>query len=184
MVERLALESTRLRLRNWHDEDLDPLVRLCADPEVMRYNPARWSRDDCAALMVRSRLHLLRNGFGLWALERKNNGAFIGYCGLVWSALPLPNAVAELRWAVACEHWGQGLVREAAQTALKCAFGALGLDEVVACVSQINEPGRQLLEGLGMRPEPATTFGHPDVSPEHPLHTQVLYRLRRDDWRQ
>jgi len=99
---------------------------------VMRYNPARWSRDDCAALMVRSRLHLLRNGFGLWALERKDNGAFIGYCGLVWSALPLPNAVAELRWAVACEHWGQGLVREAAQTALKCAFGALGLDEVVA----------------------------------------------------
>ena len=57
--------------------------------------------------MVRSRLHLLRNGFGLWALERKDNGAFIGYCGLVWSASLLPNPAVELRWAVACEHWGR-----------------------------------------------------------------------------
>ena len=184
MVERLALESTRLRLRNWHDEDLDPLARLCADPEVMRYNPALWSRDECAALMVRSRLHLLRNGFGLWALERKDNGAFIGYCGLVWSASLLPNPAVELRWALACEHWGQGLAHEAAETVLKCAFGTLGLDEVLAWASRINEPGRQLLEGLGMRPERTTAFGHPDVSPEHPLHAQLLYRLRRDDWRQ
>ncbi|MDH0082796.1 GNAT family N-acetyltransferase [Stutzerimonas stutzeri] len=184
MVDRIALETSRLRLRSWHDDDLEPLAQLCADPEVMRYDPALLSRDECAALMVRSRLHLLRHGFGLWALERKDSGAFIGYCGLVWAPSSVPGSAVELRWGVACEQWGQGLVREAAQTALKCAFGALGLDEVVACVSQINEPGRQLLEGLGMRPEPATTFGHPDVSPEHPLHTQVLYRLRRDDWRQ
>lgn len=43
MVDRIALETSRLRLRSWHDEDLDPLARLCADPEVMRYNPALWS---------------------------------------------------------------------------------------------------------------------------------------------
>src|SRR3546814_18374234 len=80
MVERLALESTRLRLRNWHDEDLDPLVRLCADPEVMRYNPARWSRDDCAPLMVRSRLHLPRNGFGLRSGERRVGKECVSLC--------------------------------------------------------------------------------------------------------
>ena len=70
MVDRIALETSRLRLRSWHDDDLEPLAQLCADPEVMRYDPALLSRDECAALMVRSRLHLLRHGFGLWALER------------------------------------------------------------------------------------------------------------------
>lgn len=183
MVERLALESTRLRLRNWHDEDLGPLARLCADPEVMRYNPTLMSRDECAALMVQGRLHLLRNGFGLWALERKDTGGFIGYCGLVWSNLPLPKPTVELRWAMACEHWGRGLIHEAAETVLKCAFGALRLDEVVACAARLNEPARQLLEELGMHPEPTPSFGHPDLPPEHPLHAQVLYRLPRDDWR-
>lgn len=84
MVDRIALETSRLRLRSWHDDDLGALAQLCADAEVMRYEPALLTRDECAAMMVRSRLHLLRHGFGLWALERKDNGAFVGYCGLGW----------------------------------------------------------------------------------------------------
>ena len=184
MVDRIALQTPRLRLRSWHDDDLDLLAQLCADPEVMRYDPALWSRDHCAALMVRNRLHMLRSGFGLWALERKDNGVFIGYCGLLGSDLPLPDPAVELRWAVACEHWGQGLVHEAAEAALDCAFGALGLNEVVACASQINEPARQLLEGLGMRLEQSRAFGHPSLPAGHPLHVRLLYRLRRNDWRQ
>lgn len=184
LVERIALETSRLRLRNWHDEDLEPLARMCADPEVMRYCSALMSRDDCAALMVRSRLHFVRHRFGLWALERKDSKAFIGYCGLASCSLPSPTPALELLWAVACDQWGQGLVHEAAQAVLDCAFGELGLPEVVACAAQINEPARQLLEGLGMRAEHASSFGHPDLAPEHPLHLQVLYRLQRDDWRQ
>ncbi|HBC24734.1 MAG TPA: GNAT family N-acetyltransferase, partial [Pseudomonas sp.] len=125
MVDRIALETSRLRLRSWHDDDLEPLAQLCADPEVMRYDPALLSRDECAALMVRSRLHLLRHGFGLWALERKDSGAFIGYCGLVWAPSSVPGSAVELRWGVACEQWGQGLVLEAARAVLQHAFVTL-----------------------------------------------------------
>ncbi len=183
MADRIALETPRLRLRSWHDEDLGPLVQLCADPEVMRYSPALLSRDQSAALLVRSRLHLLRHGFGPWALERKDNGVFIGYCGLTWRTLP-SSPSAELVWAVACDQWGQGLVHEAAQAVLKCAFDDLQLDEVVASAAHLNEPARQLMEGLGMRPEQTMSFTHPGVPPEHPLYAQVLYRLQRDDWQQ
>lgn len=150
----------------------------------MRYNPSLLSRDESAALLVRSRLHIVRHGFGLWALERKDSEAFIGYCGLAWCALPLPTPAVELLWAVACDQWGQGLVHEAAHAVLQYAFGELELPEVVACAAQINEPARQLMEGLGMCAEPATSFGHPELTPEHPLHPQVLCRLQRDDWRQ
>lgn len=184
MVDRIALETSRLRLRSWHDDDLEPLAQLCADPEVMRYDPALLSRDECAALMVRSRLHLLRHGFGLWALERKDSGAFIGYCGLVWAPSSVPGSAVELRWGVACEQWGQGLVLEAARAVLEHAFVTLQLPEVVACMSQINEPAKQLVAELGMRADQAASFAHPELAAGHPLHEQLLYRLQRGDWRQ
>ncbi|MBK3868505.1 GNAT family N-acetyltransferase [Pseudomonas stutzeri] len=184
MVDRIALETTRLRLRNWHDEDLEALTRLCADPEVMRYQPSLMSRDESAALMVRSRLGFLRHGFGLWVVERKDDGAFIGYCGLAGCSLPLPEPSLELLWRVACEHWGQGLAHEAAQAVLRYAFETLELAELVVCTAQINEPARQLIEGLGMRAEPATNILHPGLPAAHPLRQQLLYRAQRDDWRQ
>ncbi len=183
MVDRIALETSRLRLRSWHDDDLGALAQLCADAEVMRYEPALLTRDECAAMMVRSRLHLLRHGFGLWALERKDNGAFVGYCGLGWAPPSLPEPAVELRWGVACEQWGQGLVLEAARAVLQHAFVTLELPEVVACLARINEPARQLVEALGMRAEQAMPFAHPDLAAGHPLHEQLLYRLQRDDWR-
>ncbi len=33
----LAIETERLRLRSWREDDLDAFARITADPEVMRY---------------------------------------------------------------------------------------------------------------------------------------------------
>jgi len=183
-AERIELETPRLKLRAWHDEDLDPLAQLCADPEVMRYYPAPLSRDESAALLVRCRLHFIRHGFGLWALERKDSEDLIGFCGVAWSTLPLPFAPAvELGWRLACAHWGQGLAHEAAQAVLACAFERLDLPEVVACIAQLNEPSRQLLEALGMQADAQGRFEHPGLPPGHPLRRHLLYRQRRADRR-
>jgi hypothetical protein len=76
------LESARLLLRQWHDEDLPAFAAMCADPQVMRYFPAPLSRLESAALIGRVRGHFAKHGFGLWALERKDTGAFIGFTGL------------------------------------------------------------------------------------------------------
>ncbi len=182
--KRIELETPRLRLRRWHDEDLDPLAQICADPEVMRYLPAPLSRDESAALLVHCRLHFLRYGFGLWVMERKDSGALIGFCGLAWSAPQLPFAPAvELAWRLACAHWGQGLAYEAAGAVLACAFERLELPEVIAYTAQLNEPSRQLLEALGMQADTAGDFDHPGLPPGHPLRRQLFYRQRRSDWR-
>ena len=66
----LRLESARLLLRQWRDEDLAPFADLCADPQVMRYFPAPLTRLEAAALIGRIRGHFSEHGFGLWALER------------------------------------------------------------------------------------------------------------------
>ncbi len=96
----------------------------------------------------------------------------------------MPGSAVELRWGVACEQWGQGLVLEAARAVLQHAFVTLQLPEVVACMAQINEPAKQLVAELGMRADQAASFAHPELAAGHPLHEQLLYRLQRGDWRQ
>ena len=78
----LELESARLLLRQWSDADLPEFAAMCADPQVMRYFPAPLSRLESASLIGRIRGHFAEHGFGLWALERKDTGAFIGFTGL------------------------------------------------------------------------------------------------------
>jgi RimJ/RimL family protein N-acetyltransferase len=78
----LELESARLLLRQWQDEDLPEFAAMCADPQVMRYFPAPLSRLESASLIGRIRGHFAEHGFGPWALERKDTGQFIGFTGL------------------------------------------------------------------------------------------------------
>ncbi len=78
----LELESARLVLRQWRDDDLPEFAAMSADPQVMRYFPELLSRLESAALIGRIRGHFNEYGFGLWALERKDTGAFIGFTGL------------------------------------------------------------------------------------------------------
>ncbi len=78
----LELESARLVLRQWRDSDLTAFAGMCADPHVMRYFPAKLSRLESAALIGRIRGHFAEYGFGLWALQRKDSGEFIGLTGL------------------------------------------------------------------------------------------------------
>ncbi len=78
----LELESARLVLRQWRDSDLTAFASMCADPHVMRYFPAKLSHLESAALIGRIRGHFAEYGFGLWALQRKDSGEFIGLTGL------------------------------------------------------------------------------------------------------
>ncbi len=180
-MERIELDTPRLRLRAWRDADLDPLAEMCADPQVMRYFPGTLSRDDCAAVMARCRIHFARFGFGFWALELKADGCFIGMAGLAWSRLQLPFCPAvEIGWRLAQHCWGQGLAREAAEASLACAFEQLQLPEVVAYTAAVNEPSLGLMQALGMHEQ--DDFAHPDIAEGHPLRAHLLYRMTRDNW--
>lgn len=140
----LRLESARLLLRQWRDEDLAPFADLCADPQVMRYFPAPLTRLEAAALIGRIRGHFSEHGFGLWALERLDTGAFIGLTGLLRVNFEAPFAPAvEIGWRLDRRHWGQGYASEAAWTCLRCAFSQLHLDEVVSFTSVSNLPRRR-----------------------------------------
>jgi RimJ/RimL family protein N-acetyltransferase len=181
----LELESARLLLRQWRDEDLPEFAAMCADPQVMRYFPATMSRLESASLIGRIRGHFAEHGFGLWALQRKDSGQFIGFTGLSVVGFDAPFTPAtEIGWRLAREHWGLGYASEAAWTALRCGFDRLPLKEVVAFTTQTNLPSEKVMQAIGMHHDPADDFDHPRLEADHPLRRHVLYRISREQWLQ
>jgi RimJ/RimL family protein N-acetyltransferase len=181
----LELESARLLLRQWRDEDLPEFAAMCADAQVMRYFPAIMSRLESASLIGRIRGHFAEHGFGLWALQRKDSGQFIGFTGLSVVGFDAPFTPAtEIGWRLAREHWGLGYASEAAWTALRCGFDRLPLKEVVAFTTQSNLPSEKVMQAIGMHHDPADDFDHPRLDAGHPLRRHVLYRISREQWLQ
>ena len=183
MAETIELHSRRLLLRRWRSEDRAPFAALNGDPEVMRYFPACLSRVESDRLLERIEADFDRQGFGFWALQRKDSGAFIGLCGLrpVGFAAPFCPAL-EIAWRLDRRHWRQGLASEAARAVLDCAFTRLGLDQVVAFTAAGNLASQALMRAIGLRADPAGDFDHLLLPAGHCLSRHVLYRLQRAEW--
>ena len=164
----LELASARLLLRQWHDGDLAEFAAMCADPQVMRYFPAPLSRSESASMIDRVREHFVEHGFGLWALERKDTGQFIGFTGLGVVGFDAPFTPAiEIGWRLAREHWGLGYASEAAWTALRCGFDRLVLNEVVSFTAVSNLPSQKVMQAIGTTIRPMTSIipGWPSIIP-------------------
>lgn len=183
MEQICVLESARLRLRPWRDTDLAEFAQMCTDPQVMRYFPAPLSRLESAAFIGRVRGHFAEYGYGLWALERKDTGAFIGFTGLMNVGFDAPFAPAvEIGWRLVPEHWGLGYASEAAWAVLRCAFDRLALDQVVSFTTESNLASQKVMQAIGMQRDRLGDFEHPKLAPGHPLKSHVLYRISRAQW--
>jgi ribosomal-protein-alanine N-acetyltransferase len=118
------------------------------------------------------------NGFGLWALEVRGTGEFIGFTGLAVLGFEARFTPAvEVGWRLARSAWGNGYATEAAAAALGFGFGEAGLGEVVSFTTVANTRSRAVMERLGMSRDPGDDFEHPGLPPGHPQRPHVLYRL-------
>ncbi|MEW5742140.1 MAG: GNAT family N-acetyltransferase [Myxococcota bacterium] len=173
------LETQRLRLRAWRDEDLAPFARLNADPVVSRFLPAKLTRAESDALAGRIRFFMAAEGWGLWATELKDTREFIGFIGLSRPNFDAPfTPCVEIGWRLASPYHGRGLASEGARAVASFAFDNLGLSELVAFTAPDNLPSRRVMEKLGMTRDPREDFDHPKLPEGHPLRRHVLYRLR------
>jgi RimJ/RimL family protein N-acetyltransferase len=179
-----TIETPRLRLRQWREDDLAPFAALNTDPEVMRFfeEPLSHERSDAWARAIAAVIE--DQGWGLWALERRDTGEFIGFTGLQVPRHELPfNPCVEVGWRLARSAWGQGFATEAGRASLAHAFGPLELHEVVSMTAVTNLPSRRVMERLGMTRDEQADFDHPAVSAGHPLQRHVLYRIGAEQWR-
>lgn len=183
-IETLTIvETLRLRLRTWCDEDLAPFAAMNADPRVMRYFSGVLDRDESDAMVGRICARMAERGFGLWAVSVLGGADLIGFVGLTSPPFETRfTPCVEIGWRLAFEHWGQGYATEAAHGALAYAFGPMGLNEVVSMAVPANQSSLAVMRRLGMTCSPADDFLHPLLPEKHPLRPHVLYRLRRSQW--
>lgn len=167
-----TLETERLLLRPFRSGDIESYAAMCADPEVMRYVGERGvlSREEAWRQMALLAGHWQLRGFGMWAVEERRTGAFIGRVGLHY---PEGWPDREVAWALARAYWGHGFAYEAACAALAHAFGPLGWPRAVSLIDPANRRSIRLAERLGERFERTVDVGGHRVS---------LYSRTSESW--
>ncbi|MEV0379705.1 GNAT family N-acetyltransferase [Nonomuraea sp. NPDC050643] len=174
------METERLIMRRWRDDDRAPFAALNADPEVMRHFPNLLTREQSDAMVDRIERDFDARGYGLWALEVRESGRFIGFAGLVLQTFDAPFLPAvEIGWRLAREAWGHGYATEAARRAAAYGFGEAGLDEIISMTAVGNTRSRAVMERLGMTYDAGADFDHPWLAPNSPILRHVVYRLKR-----
>lgn len=175
---RSEILTDRLIMRRWREEDREPFARMGQDTRVMEYFPALMSRAESDALADRADGWFDLLGFGLWALELRSTGRFIGFTGLA----PLPEDLLgpgriEIGWRLAAEHWRLGLATEAASAALDLGFRRFRLARIESITAQINMRSQAVMIRLGMHR--TDEFDHPRVPEGSPLRPHIRFTIER-----
>ncbi len=152
-----SLETERLLLRPFREEDLDAYAQMCADPEVMRYIGAGvpLSREESWRQMAMFLGHWELRGYGIWAAQEKSSGELLGRVGLYnpegWPGL-------EVGWLLERDAWGNGYATEAGQASLDWAFSELGADHVISLIRPDNTASIAVARRIGESYEREMSF--------------------------
>ncbi|KUG53827.1 GNAT family acetyltransferase [Serinicoccus chungangensis] len=177
--------TSRLVLRGFSDADREPFAVMNADPEVTRYLQGPMSRERSDAFVDRIDSCWSGRGYGLWALEHRDTGDFLGYTGL-WPAGFLPSGPAvEVGWRLARSAWGHGFASEAARETLRFGFTEVGLPEIVSFTPAVNTPSLRVMAAIGLVRDPGRDFDHPrvDATAYPELVRHLVHALDASVWR-
>jgi RimJ/RimL family protein N-acetyltransferase len=170
------ITTERLILRRWRPDDREPYAAMMTDPEVSYWLGSAPARDAALASIDRLDAELGANGYGLFAVERRSDAAFVGAAELMAVNPRLPVAPGhEIGWRLARPAWGHGYASEAARALLAFGFGDLALAEILAFTAETNARSRAVMERIGMRRDAARDFDHPALAADHPLRRHVVY---------
>lgn len=181
----IPIETPRLRIRNWRDDDRLLFAEINNDPKVMEFFPRRRSPQESDALMDEARQRIDETGFGFFALALKETDEPIGFIGLAYTELEpfLPAGTVEIGWRLAHRVWGKGYVTEAGEVMLHHGFVAHGLAEIVSFAVEENARSIAVMQRLGLRHDPTRDFDHPRVPATAPhLRHHLVHAITRDAW--
>ncbi len=173
------LLTPRLALRAWREEDVAPFAAQNADARVMAYFERVLTRAETEAAVARYTARLAQDGFGMLAIERRADGAFLGVAGIqrILYEAPFTPAV-EIGWRLTPDAWGQGYATEAARAALRHGFEDHGLREIVAVAVPANVKSLAVMERIGMKRDLDADFLHPQMPAGHPYARHCVYRIQ------
>jgi RimJ/RimL family protein N-acetyltransferase len=156
----VTLETERLKLRMFREDDFEEYARITGDEQVTRYlsdgRPLeRWEAWRQMAMILG---HWQLRGYGPWAVEEKSSGRLLGRIGFFnpegWPGF-------ELGWVLSQESWGKGFATEGARRALDYAFSEMGRDHIISVIHPDNSASIRVAQRIGEKLERrAEFFGH------------------------
>ena len=145
----MELETKRLTLREMTRADMPSLASMLQDPVAMVAYEGPFSDDEVRAWLDGQLLRYARDGFGLWAVDRRDTGQMVGQCGISWQDIDGVRR-PEIGYHVMRRFWHHGIATEAAKACRDYAFTQLGMDEVYSQVRDINVASMNVAIRMGM----------------------------------
>jgi RimJ/RimL family protein N-acetyltransferase len=178
------IQTERLLLRRFTEDDVDNLYELDGDPDVMRFinggrpTPREEIENDVLPAFLR---HYERyEGFGFWAAVEKSSGRFVGWFHLRPAAVSPPGEV-ELGYRLRRSAWGKGYASEGSRALIDKAFAELDVQRVFATTMVVNVASHRVMEKAGLRFVRIFHQEWPD-SIEGEEEGDVEYALTRSEW--
>ena len=142
----MILQTKRLILRPWSENDAEELYKYASDPEVGP--PAGWP-PHTSVENSREIIRTVLSAPETYAVCLKENGKPIGSVGLHRNDLAEKDDEYELGYWIGKPFWGQGLIPEASRELLRYAFEDLGMNRIWCGYYDGNEKSRRVQEKLG-----------------------------------
>ena len=170
----LVIETERLLLRRWRDADVAPNTEMLADPDSARFiTPDGKPVVDAfvgwrnAAIMAG---HWALHGFGLFVVEEKQTGRYVGRVG-PWFPVGWPGL--EVGWGIAKGFRGKGYAVEATTASLDWTFATFEIDKIVHIIRPENVASQNVARRLGATIERQVELFD---------HVSDLWVTQRDAW--
>ncbi len=178
-----TIETKRLTLSTWEDDDAKAYFNINQDPKVIEYLLGSLSMEQVRDFI--SMVNTCQNNYGyaFWAARLRITGELIGFIGLNYVDWPAHFTPAvEIGWRLGSQYWGQGLATEGALATLDYGFNQCQLPEIVSFTVPANRRSMRVMEKIGLKRDLEGDFAHPKLATDHPLSRHILYRLMKDEF--
>ncbi|MFF2450823.1 GNAT family N-acetyltransferase [Neobacillus sp. NPDC058068] len=149
-MDNTVMRTERLILRRMTKDDTKNLMEIFSDPVAMRYYPSTKNEGETLEWIEWTQENYDQYGVGLWIVENKVTGEFLGQCGIV------PQEVdgvmeMEIGYLFVRRVWGNGYATEAALACKNYGFEQLKLNRIVSLPDINNIPSTKVAERIGMQ---------------------------------
>ena len=169
----MTLQTPRLILRSFREEDVDVMAQLFANPDFMRFSFGVFTERKQTSAFIEKVMDWDRAGIpSQFAVVPRGQDAIIGYCGFFYHP---EHGIEDLEigYRLHPDYWNRSLITEAARAVRDHGFCDRKLSRVISLIHPENIPSRRVAEKNGMKAEKEITFrGFPTL----------VYAMTREEW--